>query len=1137
MDLRLPFVVAPRGGRLVEAWVPAFFPALHKVGPSLSTLRDELALAVMERFEREPASRLAQYQLPPHFALKQVTVGAEARDREKARNILLEGNMTVLLEKWPRDTFWVVTPTRLPEARFALSEPAALPQALARRLVAWCLEHGLDSLDEQWTQGRERLELLEVDAYAPTILPRTPPRPRTPRRRKPRTPAKEETAPETPEQREARRNRRRLSLVELRAVARNLSHGARDDTLERCFGREALVCELVEALEGREGSALVLVGPSGAGKTALIHEAVRRLTARQEAAGTRRDVWRVDGNQFIAGMMYVGQWEARARGVVNELMEVGDLLYVDDLASLVYAGRTRNERTNVAQFLEPHMARGELTVLAESTPERFERVREEAPTLASLFRVIHVPALDARATLPALLGTLRELEAESADSSVRLSPVALETLLTLQQRFVSHEAFPGKAVRLLRRVLAREGSVEAGTRRLTTGDVIAAMREQTGLPDFVLGSAQPKTREALGWELGRQVAGQPEAVAAVTDAILTLQAALQPPDKPLATYLFVGPTGVGKTETAKALARTLFGGEQRLVRFDMSEFVTSASITRLLGRPGAPDGELTTALRTQPFCVVLFDEVEKAHPRVFDALLQFLGEGRLTDGAGRTVDARQSVVVLTSNLGVREAATHTGFHRTADSAEVHYLSAVRAYFRPEFFNRLDRVVPFRPLTPAALRVVVDHALEALLSRHGIRRGNVLVEVEPRLLDLLVEEAYDPRYGARPLKRALEKRLTLPLAHHLVRRGADDLARVELLRDGDALRVCVELLVNAPAWPPEPPVSSWTLAKISTELTALSARLESLMAAAEAARAAGAEGSVEERELLERLHRLRLEATDIQENELVSRDFEDSESRVTKVMRQVTSHAHHVGHLGLRHRPVYQERPLPVSREEQLRRSRPRVLSLRDEVAWTEHQLASRERGPDVITVLAEGLGDATPSAVWTAANSLPTALAETTVFLEAVHADGRVEWFSGSDERSDDLELRRVVVRLSGLGLREVMAPLQGYALVELDQGASTRPVLVRLEHLAGAVTDLGDVAREVAARDALRGAERAALRAGTTSADAPRYVILRGYEGIMSWREGHTTTELLHVASGVHPTKAHAWAARVLRGSGPRHD
>ncbi|RKH13979.1 ATP-dependent Clp protease ATP-binding subunit [Corallococcus sp. CA053C] len=1112
MDLKLPLVVSPLGGRLVQAWVPAFWPRLSGVGPSLSTLRDELALAVMERFEKEPAANVAAYQLPPHLALRQVKVDTEAKDREKNKRIVLQGRMAVLLEKWPRDEFWVVTPTRLPQARFALADPEALAPALARRLSAWCLEHDLDNLDEAWATGHERLELLEVDAYAPTILPRTPPRHPTPvrRRKAAAEKKKEEPAPETPEQREARRNRRRLSLVELRAVARNLSHGARDGALERCFGREPLVREVVDALEGREGGAVVLVGPSGSGKTALVHEAVTRLTARQDAAGTRRDVWRVDGNQFIAGMMYVGQWEARARGVVKELVEVGDLLYVDDLASLVYAGRTHNERTNVAQYLEPHLARGELTVLAESTPERFERVREEAPTFASLFRVVHVPALDARATLPALLGTLRELEAATYAGAVRLSPLALETLLDLQQRFVAHEAFPGKAVRLLRRVVSRPGTAEGGVRRFTQEDVTSAMREQTGLPDFVLGSAPPKTRDVLERELAAQVAGQPEAVSAVVDAILTLQRSLQPPDKPLATYLFVGPTGVGKTETAKALARTLFGSEGRLVRFDMSEFVSAASITRLLGMPGAPDGELTTALRTQPFCVVLFDEVEKAHPRIFDALLQFLGEGRLTDGAGRTVDARQAVVVLTSNLGVREAAARTGFHRTADSAEAHYLSSVRAFFRPEFFNRLDRVVPFRPLTPAALRVVVEHALESLLSRRGIRRGNVLVEVEPALLDLLVEQAYDPRYGARPLKRALERRLTVPLAHHLVRRGAEDLARVELFRRGDDMGLSVELMAREPAWTPEADPAGWTLADVSRVLEETAARLDALVAP---------EPGPEEAELVERLERLRAEAVDIRENELAERDFVETEEAVPKELERAYGWSRNPGRGGLRARPTYSSLPLPVSREERLRRCRPRVVNLRDETEWLAHQLACRERGPDVRAVLIEGLGDAPVSALEAVMRALPQDLGRAAVHEERVEPDGRIAWAAPGSQRPAGVRVRRIAVSLTAFGLAEVLAPLEGYALVELLRGDLVRPAPVRVELLDGDAGLMDDVSKTVAARDAVRTAEREARRAGTAREQGRGRAVVEGSE-----------SALVHLASRRTPSEALAWAGCVLR-------
>ncbi|MBE4752858.1 ATP-dependent Clp protease ATP-binding subunit [Corallococcus sp. ZKHCc1 1396] len=1116
MDLKLPLVVSPLGGRLVQAWVPAFWPRLSGVGPSLSTLRDELALAVMERFEKEHVAHVASYQLPPHLALRHVKVDTEARDREKNKRVVLQGRMAVLLEKWPRDDFWVVTPTRLPEARFALGDPDALPQALARRLSAWCLEHDLEGLDEAWGTGHERLELLEVDAYAPTILPRAPRRPPTPPRRRKATAEKkqEEPAPETPEQREARRNRRRLSLVELREVARNLSHGARDGALERCFGREALVREVVDALEGREGAAVVLVGPSGSGKTALVHEAVSRLTARQDAAGTRRDVWRVDGNQFIAGMMYVGQWEARARGVVRELVEVGDLLYVDDLASLVYAGRTRSERTNVAQYLEPHLARGELTVLAESTPERFERVREEAPTFASLFRVVHVPALDARATLPALLGTLRELEAESHAGAVRLSPLALETLLDLQQRFVAHEAFPGKAVRLLRRVVSRHGTEEGGVRRFTQEDVTSAMREQTGLPDFVLGSAPPKTRDTLERELAAQVAGQPEAVSAVVDAILTLQRSLQPPDKPLATYLFVGPTGVGKTETAKALARTLFGGEGRLVRFDMSEFVSASSITRLLGMPGAPDGELTTALRTQPFCVVLFDEVEKAHPRIFDALLQFLGEGRLTDGAGRTVDARQAVVVLTSNLGVREAAARSGFHRTADSAEAHYLSSVRAFFRPEFFNRLDRVVPFRPLTPAALRVVVEHALESLLSRRGIRRGNVLVEVEPALLDLLVEQAYDPRYGARPLKRALERRLTVPLAHHLVLRGAEDLARVELFRRGDDMGLSVELMAREPAWAPEPDPTAWTLADVSRVLEETAARLDAL-----GNPEPGSKVGPEAVELVERLERLRAEAVDIRENELSERDFLETEAAVPKEVSRGYDWNRNPGRGGLRARPAYASVPLPVSREERLRRCRPRVVDLRDETDWLAHQLACRERGPDVRAVLVEGLGDAPVAALEAVVRALPQALGRAAVHEERVEPDGRIAWAAPGSQRPAGGRVRRIAVSLTAIGLAEVLAPLEGYALVETLRGDGARLAPVRVELMEGDPGLMDDVSGPVAARDAVRAVEREARRAGTEKEQGRGRAVVEGSEGV-----------LLHLASRRTPSDALAWAGCVLR-------
>jgi ATP-dependent Clp protease ATP-binding subunit ClpC len=823
MDLKLPLLVSREGGRLYRCWLP-HWPDVVREGISLSELRDDLALMVMERFDQEAPANAWRWQTAPHLLMRYVTVDTIARDREEGRAVPLKGRLGVLLEKWPDDDFWIATATRFPALTFPIADPADLEKAFVRRLSEQCLKRRITTLEPWHVERNEKLDLLEVDADAPTVLPRGPLRVKA---RKPPEKNAKDAQPETEEEREQRRARRRLSVQTLRQIGKNLTHQARDGELKRAFGREALVSGLLGTLEGREGAAIALVGPSGVGKTALIHELTRRLVERQSAT-KRRDLWRIDGNQFISGMSYVGQWEARARQLCEELVETGDILYVDDLATLVFAGRHSKGDTHAAQYLEPHIARGELTIIAECTSERFERVREEAPSFAALFDVVQVPAMTRAETLPVLLGAVRELEAEDSASTPRVSPDALEQVLEQSERFFAHQALPGRAVRLIHRVLAGPGTLDGPVRRYRPSDVLEAVKRETGLPDFVLGGAPPKTREQISADLSAQVAGQPEAIDAVADAVLSLQLSVQDPEKPLANYLFVGPTGVGKTETAKALARYLFGSAERLVRFDMSELATAGSVSRLLGEPNAPDGELITALRTQPFCVILLDEVEKAHPRVFDALLQLLGEGRFTDALGRTADGRNCVVVMTSNLGVREAASQAGFGRAdVQGAAQHYISAARSFFRPELFNRLDRVVPFRSLDKAALRKVVEHALNDLLSRRGVRRGNVLVDVEPELLELLVEQAFDPRYGARPLKRLLEKRLAVPLAHHLLRRHATDLAVVELFKRGQELEMAVRVLSRAtPLTFAEP--EEWTLPRLTAAVKAAREDVDTLL---------------------------------------------------------------------------------------------------------------------------------------------------------------------------------------------------------------------------------------------------------------------------------------------------------------------
>jgi ATP-dependent Clp protease ATP-binding subunit ClpC len=416
--------------------------------------------------------------------------------------------------------------------------------------------------------------------------------------------------------------------------------------------------------------------------------------------------------------------------------------------------------------------------------------------------------------------------------------------------------------------------------------------------------------------------------------------------------------------------------------------------------------------------------------------------------------------------------------------------------------------------------VVEYALESLLSRRGIRRGNVLVEVEPALLDLLVEQAYDPRYGARPLKRALERRLTVPLAHHLVRRGAEDLARVELFRRGDDMGLSVELMVREPAWAPEPDPSGWSLGEVSRVLEETAARLDALTSR-EASRPRNADVHPEAVELVERLERLALEAVDIRENELAERDFLELEQPVPKeVERNYDPYwPRNPGRGGLRPRPTYSSVPQPVSPEERLRRCRPRVVALRDEVEWLAHQLACRERGPDTRAVLIEGLGDAPVAALEAVVRALPQSLGRTAVHEERVEPDGRIGWAEPGSQRPAGVRVRRIAVSLAAFGLAEVLAPLEGYTLVETLRGDMVRPAPVRVELLEGDAGLLDEVSKAVASRDAVRAKEREARRAGTAQEQGAGRVVMEGSE-----------SGLLHLASRRTPSEALAWAGRVLR-------
>lgn len=564
--------------------------------------------------------------------------------------------------------------------------------------------------------------------------------------------------------------------------------------LKRAFHRERALGEAADALWGQERRALLFLGPPGVGKTACIHELVfRRMEARDaDGDGSGSEVYELAPRLVIAGMSYVGQWQKRLLVILKAVEKRDHVLVVTDLLDLFAVGRTRARDASLASVLKPFLERGRLRFLAEATPEVLRRVREQDRGFADLFKVVRLEPTDESGTLSIALKALRGQE---RDHDVRLRPEALAKVVELQRRFVRDQVFPGKAVafieRLARRFARREDPVDAG-------DVVRLFADWSGLSRGFLDESLRLNRELVLEALSRRVVGQPEALGAIADTVLRARAGLNDTHKALASYLFIGPTGVGKTEAAKAAASYLYGSEERLLRIDMNEYPDALSVERLIGGPGdRGEGLLTRKLRLRPFSVVLFDEIEKAHPAVYDLLLQVLDEGHLTDAAGRVADFSNAIIILTSNLGVRRARGASGLPGGHEVARGIYREEVERFFRPEFVNRLDRMVPFDALGDSDLKTIARLVLDDVLRREGLRRRSVVLNLDDKVVERVVALGTDPELGARPLKRAVASLVMEPLGRQLAATTPEQ-ATIAWVRGEGALSVELEVLEPAAA---------------------------------------------------------------------------------------------------------------------------------------------------------------------------------------------------------------------------------------------------------------------------------------------------------------------------------------------------
>lgn len=543
----------------------------------------------------------------------------------------------------------------------------------------------------------------------------------------------------------------------LREVATDLRDPKRPSPT--VHGRDALLDRLVGLLTGRRPRSVLLVGPSGVGKTALA-----RALAASGRLPSELGLWSTSGSRLVSGMSGFGMWQDRCRQLVEETRRSGAVVHLDQLRELMEVGKGGCNSQGIGGLLAPSIARGELLAIAECLPEQVAIIEREEPRLLEAFAQVEVPPTDAATTRDILA---RVADERSRSGKPRITEPGLAALDRLHRRFATYSAAPGRPLRFLRDLLEDQPRLAPP---LEAAEVTRAFSQETGLPLFMLDDSVPlDLTRVRGWFTER-VTGQPGPVELVVDVLATAKAGLSRAGRPLASLLFIGPTGVGKTEMAKSLAEFLYQDSGRMIRFDMSEYAHPAAVERLIGGPSGAQGLLTQKVRDQPFTVVLLDEFEKAHPLLFDVLLQVLGEGRLTDGAGRVADFTNSVVILTSNLGAesfRRAAVGLAGHdrRDADTAR-HFEREVRAFLRPEMFNRIDRIVPFAPLDAESIARIARREIQRVANRDGLRSRQVEFHVDDAAVGWLAAQGHDPRYGARPLKRTIERYVVAPLAERI-----------------------------------------------------------------------------------------------------------------------------------------------------------------------------------------------------------------------------------------------------------------------------------------------------------------------------------------------------------------------------------
>lgn len=557
----------------------------------------------------------------------------------------------------------------------------------------------------------------------------------------------------------------------------DITQAARDGKLDPLVGRDDEIQRVIQILGRRRKNSPMLVGDPGVGKSAIAEGIALRIVnddVPPVLAGKR--LISLDLGSVVAGTKYRGDFEKRLKSIIKEVTDNPDIiLFIDEFHTIVGAGGASGS-LDAANMLKPALARGEIQCIGATTSDEFRKIVEKDGALDRRFQKIIVEHTD----IPHSISILASLKDNyEKHHNVRYTAEAIEACVKMSERYITDRCLPDKAID----AMDEAGSMVRLRNPKKTGtvrpeDIAAVISKMTGIPSGKVAESEGGRLVKMQEKLKGRIIGQDEAIEKVVKAIQRNRAGIKEPGKPIGTFIFFGPTGVGKTQLAKSLAEYLFDSEDNLIRIDMSEYMEKFNVSRLIGAPPGyvgfeEGGQLSERVRRKPYCVVLLDEIEKAHPDVFNLLLQVLDEGRLTDSTGRTVSFRNTIVIMTSNAGSRELDDYgngVGFSTSGKDVQGNRKAilekAVKKAFPPEFINRVDEQVFFRALTKEDIGKIIDIELKGLKQR--VRDAGYGLTVTASAKHHVAEAGYDPNYGARPLKRAIQRYIENPVSERIIK---------------------------------------------------------------------------------------------------------------------------------------------------------------------------------------------------------------------------------------------------------------------------------------------------------------------------------------------------------------------------------